>query len=150
MAVTLAIFAAVQVAVPLGVRPHLIPPVRTVSPLSASNITGRATAAPARPPGAGAGPKVDTSRRLGLLHPGHRPGRQHRPRPGPPGMHAPERESDNACNTALARLHLQQVVTYQPASRYWAFQWAETGLYLLLALLLTGFCTWRVNRRLTR
>jgi len=36
------------------------------------------------------------------------------------------------------------------ALRDWAFQWAETGLYLLLALLLAGFCTWRVNRRLIR
>lgn len=41
-------------------------------------------------------------------------------------------------------------MTYQPASRYWAFQWTETGLYLLLALLLTGLCIWQVNRRPTR
>jgi hypothetical protein len=31
MAVTLAIFAAVQVAMPLWVRPHLIPPDRTIA-----------------------------------------------------------------------------------------------------------------------
>ena len=43
-----------------------------------------------------------------------------------------------------------QTTPATPASRYWVFQWAETGLYLLLALLLAGFCTWRVNRRLTR
>jgi hypothetical protein len=56
----------------------------------------------------------------------------------------------NACVDALAKLHLRQEVTYQAASRYWAFQWTETGIYLLLALLLTGFCIWQVNRRLTR
>ena len=39
IAITLAIFTAVQVAVPLWVRPHLIPPVRTVSPLNLSAIT---------------------------------------------------------------------------------------------------------------
>ena len=55
-----------------------------------------------------------------------------------------------ACLAALAKLHLQQAVTYQPASRYWAFQWSETALYLLLALLLAGFCIWWVNQRLSR
>jgi hypothetical protein len=54
--------------------------------------------------------------------------------------------SDIACTTALARLHFRQVVTYQPASRYWAFQCAETGLYLLRAIVLAGFCIWRVSR----
>jgi hypothetical protein len=39
-------------------------------------------------------------------------------------------------------------LTYQSASRYWAFQFAETGLHLLLTLLLAGFCLWRVNRQL--
>ncbi|HEX3491555.1 MAG TPA: ABC transporter permease subunit, partial [Streptosporangiaceae bacterium] len=39
IAVTLVVFAAVQVAVPLGVRPHLFTPVRTVSTLSISDIT---------------------------------------------------------------------------------------------------------------
>jgi hypothetical protein len=58
--------------------------------------------------------------------------------------------STNACNTALARLHFRQVVTYQPASRFWTFQWTETGMHVVLALLLTGFCIWRVNRRLIR
>jgi hypothetical protein len=42
------------------------------------------------------------------------------------------------------------VVIYQPASRYWAFQWSETAIYLLLALLLAGFCTWWISRRLSR
>ena len=43
IAVTLAVFAAVQVAVPLEVRPYLIPPVRTVSALSTSNGTRTVT-----------------------------------------------------------------------------------------------------------
>jgi hypothetical protein len=42
------------------------------------------------------------------------------------------------------------VVVYQPGSRYWAFQWSETAIYVLLALLLAGFCTWWINRRLSR
>jgi hypothetical protein len=56
----------------------------------------------------------------------------------------------NACNAALGRLHLRQVVVYQPGNRYWAFQWSETAIFLALALLLTGFCIWWTSRRLSR
>jgi hypothetical protein len=41
------------------------------------------------------------------------------------------------------------VLTYQPASRYWAFQWYETAIFLALALALAGFSFWWVRRRLT-
>ena len=40
------------------------------------------------------------------------------------------------------------VVTYQPASRYWTFQWAEMGIYIALSLLLAAFCFWWVRRRI--
>jgi hypothetical protein len=40
-------------------------------------------------------------------------------------------------------------VTYQPASRYWAFQWTETAIYVALALALAGYCFWRLIRRLS-
>jgi len=46
-------------------------------------------------------------------------------------------------------------VTYQPASRYWAFQRYETATFLAvalavaLALALTGFCFWWIRRRLS-
>jgi hypothetical protein len=37
-------------------------------------------------------------------------------------------------------------VTYQPARNFWALQIRETGLMLLLAGLLVGFCFWRIGR----
>ena len=40
----------------------------------------------------------------------------------------------SACQTALGKLGLRQLVTYQPAGRYWAFQWYETGIFVVLAL----------------
>ena len=43
----------------------------------------------------------------------------------------------------------RQQVEYQPASRFWALQWRETGLLLALAAGLTGFCFWRIRRDLT-
>ena len=39
------------------------------------------------------------------------------------------------------------VTTYQPANRFWTFQWMETGIFLALSLLLAGFCFWWVRRR---
>ena len=36
-------------------------------------------------------------------------------------------------------------MTYQPASRYWAFECIETAIYLALALLLAGLCFLRIR-----
>jgi hypothetical protein len=38
-----------------------------------------------------------------------------------------------------------QVITFQPANRYWPFQWYETGLFVGAALLLIGFCYWWIT-----
>ena len=39
------------------------------------------------------------------------------------------------------------LVTYQPAGRYWTFQWLEAGIFLALALLAGAGCYWWVTRR---
>ncbi|MGH3150375.1 MAG: hypothetical protein ACRDOB_06565 [Streptosporangiaceae bacterium] len=38
-------------------------------------------------------------------------------------------------------------MTYQPASRYWAFQWYETAIFFGLAIILAGVCFWQIRRR---
>jgi ABC-type transport system involved in multi-copper enzyme maturation permease subunit len=152
IAITLVIFAAAQVAVPLWVRPHLIPPVRTVSALNLGTIgvgssfpeNDLGVTATVNIPGAWVyssqviTPSGSTS--LGLAPQACISGPTNGPTGGP----------TNVCKAAIGRLHLRAVVIYQPGSRYWAFQWLETAIYLLLALLLAGFCTWRINRRLSR
>jgi ABC-type transport system involved in multi-copper enzyme maturation permease subunit len=152
IAITLVIFAAAQVAVPLWVRPHLIPPVRTVSALNLGTMgvgssfpeNDLGVTATVNIPGAWVyssqviTPTGSTS--LGLAPQACISGPTNGPTGGP----------TNVCKAAIGRLHLRQVVIYQPGSRYWAFQWLETAIYLLLALLLAGFCTWRINRRLSR
>jgi len=45
------------------------------------------------------------------------------------------------------QLRIRDVLTYQPASRYWAFQWYETAIFLLAALIMGGFCFWWFRRR---
>jgi hypothetical protein len=47
----------------------------------------------------------------------------------------------------FAQHGIKFVESYQPASRYWDLQWAETGLYLVLAAGLGGLCYWAVRRR---
>ncbi len=40
-------------------------------------------------------------------------------------------------------------LTYQPADRFWTFQWIETGIYLTFSLLALGATVWLVRRRLS-
>jgi hypothetical protein len=46
-----------------------------------------------------------------------------------------------------ARFH--EVITYQPASRYWAMQGLETAIFVVVAILLAGLCFWWVRHRLS-
>jgi ABC-2 family transporter protein len=51
-----------------------------------------------------------------------------------------------SCVATLGKTY-HQVVSYQPASRYWAFQWFELAIYLGAALVLAGLCMWSLRRR---
>lgn len=39
-------------------------------------------------------------------------------------------------------------ITYQPADRFWTFQWIETGIYLAISVLALGLTFWWVRRRI--
>jgi hypothetical protein len=54
-----------------------------------------------------------------------------------------------ACDAYIATLHLRQAISYQPAGRYWIFQWYETAIYLALSLILTAICFLDIRRRIT-
>jgi ABC-type transport system involved in multi-copper enzyme maturation permease subunit len=144
MAVTLALVAAVQIVMPLALRPHLFPPVQNTVALDTANLKGfsihdrghiEVEGAP-QIPGAWilsnvtvtpAGKKFD----------------------GPADPAACSRDtSPQTCLNWINSLHLRQVVTYQPGSRFWALQGIETGLLLGVAVLLAAFCFWWVRRRL--
>ena len=49
----------------------------------------------------------------------------------------------------LIRHGYTQLTTYQPAARFWPFQWFEAGWLLALSLLLAATTVWRVRRRAT-
>jgi len=52
---------------------------------------------------------------------------------------------DNCADKIGKTFH--EVVTYQPASRYWPLQWYELAIYLAAAVALAGFCVWLIRRR---
>jgi hypothetical protein len=66
---------------------------------------------------------------------------------GPAHVPVPQSVVD-ATHDCVARIAAtyHEVVTYQPASRYWPLQWAELGVFLAAALLLAAACAWRVRR----
>lgn len=138
MAATLAVFAAVQFAVPLWIRPHL-----------AASVRATLSFTDAKPVNIG----VDAVREVDFGRPGawvlseHTVDASGHPAALPASFTHCTSMSD--CAAALTRAGYRQQVTYQPAGHFWALQWAETGIYLGLALALTGFCAWWIRRRLT-
>ena len=52
------------------------------------------------------------------------------------------------CVTTISTKY-HQVVTYQPANRFWAFQTYETLLFVVASAALAGLCVWWVRHRLS-
>jgi hypothetical protein len=175
MAATLVAFVAARLAVTFWIRPDLIVPEHQESAITAASIVGYGStsllgsnglqlANPNIPRawiystqlvdqaghpitdqyvqsacpgiGGGGGPTGGAANRGGLL--------------GGGGSHsqvsgaAQQRFHDCAVKVA-AKFH--EVVTYQPASRYWPFQWSELAIFLGGALILAGASIWWVRRR---
>ena len=139
MASTLAGFAAIQLAWPAWVRPHLITPARSITALTASNVQGLAGFNTLQTGISNAGPWWILSNQT-IDKAGH-------VFTGAPQACLSLTAPFHACQNAVAGLHLRQLVTYQPASRFWTLQWYETGIFLVLAAALAGFCFWWINRR---
>ena len=150
MAITLVIFAAVQILMPNLVRQHLQTPVTksvAFTAESASTINGIGTS----------GGPGDTSAPVeifGYSVPGAwilgpagnkllRSDGSAFTREGMEACHEGTMPKDIAC---MAKNNLHFNLTYQPGSRYWTFQWIETAMFLALALALAGVGFWRITR----
>jgi hypothetical protein len=165
MALTLAVFVAIQLAMPLLVRPHLMPPVTSTFELSQANMSGPQiqehgggpvliSVKPAVPGHAGAW--VLSSN---LIDPSGRTiagSREGAPIPvsatsGPCGPHGQLSAAglQDACSVEANRLGYRQKATYHPLDRFWPFQWIETGIYAFLTVGLTWFSFWWIRRRLS-
>lgn len=64
------------------------------------------------------------------------------------GGSEPTTQQVHSCVAAIAA-NYHQVMTYQPANRYWTFQLYEMALFAVLALALAGLCFWWVSNRLS-
>jgi ABC-type transport system involved in multi-copper enzyme maturation permease subunit len=156
MAITLAIFAAVQFITPLWIRPNLFPTSQTTATIATAgaNVSLRANprlmltagVVPGQP-GAwiissegvnAAGQPVRTIPAACEPAISHTLG-AHRGTTVGPGT--------TAVNNCVASHGIRVAESYQPASHYWPLQWSETGMFLILALALAGYCFWRLNRR---
>jgi ABC-2 family transporter protein len=167
IAITLALVVVAQVAVPLWVRPHLASPVtmtvtfstgRDGGPGTLDGIAADSSGKPvsitvtAGDPGAWvlANQTLDATGRPTSL-----PAWLQGCLPGPPRPGAAqtatvvEAGSVDSCLHRLTAEGYRQQVVYQPASRFWALQWAETGLLLVVSGLLAAFCFWWTRSQLT-
>ncbi len=159
MAVTLAVYVCVQVAVPLWVRPHLLPPAIASISYSPSTFDG-IEANPGQPLRI----SVHTGNHGDWILQNATWNSQDEPvdlpswfgacLPGPPQPNQVQsgRGSRDALDACLARLTSEgyrQHVVYQPAARFWPLQWAETGLYVGASAALAGCCFWWIRRRLS-
>ncbi|QKW21832.1 ABC transporter permease [Kitasatospora sp. NA04385] len=154
-AVTLALFAAVQVLVPLAVRPHLQQPVHELAALNKGPAASRSSLVGFETPDGRLGPDSRILAGFDVPDGWVLSGRTPLPvrdatgrtltlgtQPCPSSDRLPP---DSAC---LAGADLYVAVDYQPADRYWTFQLAETGLYLALAAALAALTSWGLRRRL--
>ncbi|TQM79811.1 ABC-2 family transporter [Saccharothrix saharensis] len=156
MAVTLVVFAAVQVAVPFAARPYLLPPTEETTPITAHTIAG----VRAEP-----GPDGDVPETLRVLEPDGawvlanetldpNGAVVHRLPPSVGGClpRVPVGDIDEGvldrmreCFARLSELGYRQHLAYHPASRFWPLQWLELALYLALSALLAWFCFRRLR-----
>lgn len=145
MAITLAIFAAVQIVMPLWIRPHLVTPAGFTRAFQSNNLTEITSSTD------GHITVLDSTNVPGAwILSNHTVTAAGRTYTGPaPQSCLSQTGSMQTCMNALGRQHLRQVVTYQPAGRYWDFQWLESGIFLALALLLAGAVFWTVRRRMS-
>jgi hypothetical protein len=143
MAITLAIFAAAQFAIPLWIRPHLFLPAYTTAAIGRDitfnvdpqgNFTLTTGSLPGQP-----GAWIVSS---GAVNAARNPVGT-----APAACKQAVQSSESSGLDCLASHGIRIAVTYQPASRYWAFQRTETAIYLALAR--AGFCFWRLSRRLS-
>lgn len=161
MAMTLAIYVLVQVAVPLWIRPQLVPPTTSSMVISRSTLDGITSD--------GSGPftitthtasgdwiltnqTVDTHGRAAAL-----PTWFSACVPPPPDVAQPGGKTAvtsgtgtlDACLTRLTDEGYRQRVVYQANNHFWRLQWAETALYIAASALLAVLSFRWIRRRLS-
>jgi ABC-2 family transporter protein len=145
MAATLGVYLAAVAAMPLWIREHLTPPIHTIQPFDVDRLTGMlinptdwSMQVLAQAPNNAWVLTNQTITTTGQAFTG--PADQ---------QYCGMDKGAQACEQWLGTLGLRQDLTYHPTSHFWSLQWAETGILIGLAILLTGFCFWWTRRRVS-
>lgn len=167
MAATLGVYVGARVVTALWLRPHLLPPLHKTLSLSNSaglgfvSYNGSPVTLVAKGSAgtntwtlatqiAGTGGHVESDAQLVAFVQQYCPAMAHPPAAPPvnqPIKAPPDLEAAfHACRAHAASM-FHVLVTYQPANRYWVFQWLETGIFLALAGLALAGCYWWITRR---
>ncbi len=136
LATTLALFLAIRVAIGIYLRPHYETPVAKLYSL----LNGKA----GQPANSWA---ISNS----IVGPGgHNYGDQFSLNELPKGcasIFPGKGGGDGGMSSCLASHGFHQLVTFQPDTRFWAFQGIEAAIFVVLAAALIGFTFWRVLSR---
>ncbi|MGH9252608.1 MAG: ABC transporter permease subunit [Acidimicrobiales bacterium] len=151
MAATLGVYLAAAISMPLWFREHLVPASHTTNPLDTSSVDQLMIQGD---PSDGVGDPMtvvgsdnlpdawvlsnQTITPTGEVFTG----------PADPQYCGPDAGATK-CEAWVDTLGLRQDLTYHPASNFWPLQWTETSIFLVVAVLLAGFCFWWTRRRLT-
>jgi hypothetical protein len=165
MATTLVLFVLARVAVDIWVRPHLLGAKHTVVTLGREGPVqlgiGTSNGGSVHIFTQGGGPKnswtqsshfvtlsgqrVTSGQMNAFLH-------QHcarlldQPPPTSGTAKVPANDPGFACLEQVSKT-FRLSIAYQPAGRYWTFQWLETAIFVILALAATAVTYWCVTRR---
>lgn len=141
MAVTLAVFTAIQIAVPLTLRTHLEAPTQQTFAFNPQTIAGHPLTFAVKP-GVGTSfvgytiPGAWLLHRSPLLNSDGNPAVLSGCINGSPSPHA--------LVTCITQHNTHWTLRYQPAHRYWSFQWIECAVFLIAAAALAGLALWRI------
>jgi hypothetical protein len=162
MGATLVVFAGIRVAITEWVRPHLMAPLTSRSPFTIATPR-RISIGTHLPQGAWVVTESIVNRAGQTVLNGSGFLANPATAVGPNGVNLPgvgscpnlRPAADQVGNLQVAaglmvrcvnQLHLSNVVTYQPASRYWPFQIYESLIFFVLAAAIGGFTVWWVRR----
>jgi hypothetical protein len=143
VALTLAVFAAIQIAVPLLIRPHLVSPAIRTLPFDPATTSGRPQTFLAAADGG--------ERYVGYSIPGawiisRSELLDSAGRTAQVGTCLESPGSPSAVAHCVSAHHVHWTLRYQPAGRYWLFQGIEFGGFVAVGALLAALAWWRIPR----
>jgi hypothetical protein len=132
---TLALIATVRIVVEFNLRPNYQPQIVVTWPFAQGDSPGALEGTPPITLG-----KEDWNLGSGFLDPqGNRTD----------GIFCSEPHPTGPLQCAKDEGYRGNYLAYQPADRFWTFQWIESGIYVAISILALGVTVWWVRKRLT-